>query len=444
MIDVAMQLPVRSGYDVIVLGGGPAGVTAAAAAAREGARTLLIEQTGCLGGMATNGLVSVFAPYADGRRLVYAGLAERILEETKKALPHIHPEDTRWVAADPEYLKVVMDDLVMDSGAEILFFSTFCGVRMRNERQVEGVIIANKDGLTLYTARLFVDCTGDADLAAWAGAEFHKGDDDGVLQPATLCFTLANVDTYTYLNSQKLHPMYKDSPIYDIVASGKYPLIPDTHICNQLGGPGIVGFNAGHLWEVDGTDAVSLSRAMLKGRKLASEITRALKEKVPGSFAGAHLVATGALMGTRESRRIVGDYCLTKEDYAQRQSFPDEIGRSCYYIDIHLTRDEAAQGNSAFRAEPEGRYSRYAQGESHGIPYRCLLPASLDNVLVAGKTISADRAMQGAIRVMPACFVMGEAAGIAAAMAAWGEGITRKVDVRSLRERISANGGYIT
>ncbi len=443
MIDVAMQLPVRSGYDVIVLGGGPAGVTAAAASAREGARTLLIEQTGCLGGMATNGLVSVFAPYADGRRLVYAGLAERILEETKKALPHIHPEDTRWVAADPEHLKVVMDDLVMDSGAEILFFSTFCGVHMRDERQAEGILIANKDGLSLYTARLFVDCTGDADLAAWAGADFHKGDAGGDLQPATLCFTLANVDTYAYLNSPKLHPMYKDSPIYDIVASGKYPLIPDTHLCNQLGGPGIVGFNAGHLWEVDGTDAVSLSQAMPKGRKLVRELVRALKENVPDSFANAHLMATGALMGTRESRRIAGDYCLTKEDYAQRQSFPDEIGRSCYYIDIHLTREEAAQGNSAFRIEPEGKYGRYAEGESHGIPYRCLLPAALDNVLVAGKTISADRAMQGAIRVMPACFVMGEAAGIAAAMAARGEGMTRKVDIRALRERIRAYGGYI-
>ena len=437
-------IPMDDSWDVIVVGGGPAGCTAAIAAAREGAKALLVEATGCLGGMGTSGLVPAWCPFSDKEKIIYRGLAEKVFNAAKKGMAHVRAEDLDWVPIDPEKLKRIYDEMVTEAGVTVLFNTVLSSVEMENESQVAAVVVTNKAGLSAYKAKVYIDCSGDADLAAWAGAEFQKGEEGtGDLQPATHCFVLSNVDDYAYLHGPTLHPNNRQSPIYDIVKSGRYPEIPDTHLCNNSMGPGVVGFNAGHIWNVDNTDPVSVSKALMQGRKLAAAIHAALVEYQPKAFANSFLAATGSLMGIRETRRILGDYVITVEDYLERRSFEDEICRNSYYIDIHHSKKEIEVVNNG-RPENEQRTARYGKGESHGVPYRCLTPKGLKNVLVAGRSISCDRIIQGSVRVMPVCLAMGEAAGIAAVHAMQlPETDVHKVNTERLRSRLKEEGAYL-
>lgn len=428
-------------WDVIIVGGGPAGCTAAASAAREGAKTLLIEATGILGGMGTSGLVPAWCPFTDKQRIIYGGMAERIIKKCIAGMPHVSENQLDWTPIDAEQLKRLYDDLVTEAGATVLFHTTLSAVDTDDNGNVTALILSNKAGLTAYRAKVYVDCSGDADLAAWAGAEFQKGDPEtGELQPGTHCFLISNVDMYHYAHGPWLHGNNKLSPVHQMATDPKYDLILDSHACNNIVGPGTIGFNAGHIWGVDNTDPVSLSKGLMQGRRFAAQFRDALAEYHPKAYAGSFLVSTGSLLGIRETRRIFGDYLLTRDDYLARRSFSDEIGRNSYYLDVHLSK--AAKD----MAEPEleKRCARYAPGESHGIPYRCLTPRGLNNVLVAGRSISSDRAVQGSTRVMPVCLVMGEAAGLAAAMAAGSKNInTHTVDTAQLRDRLKAYGAYL-
>lgn len=437
------SIPLDDSWDVIVVGGGPAGCAAATAAAREGARTLLIEQTGCLGGMGTSGLVPAWTPFSDQERIVYGGLAQRVFEATKAGMPHVKPADRDWVSIDPERLKRIYDDLVTEAGASVLFNTMLSSVETDGAGSVRALVVTNKSGLSAKSARVYIDCTGDADLCAWAGAAFHKGDDhDKGLMPATHCFMLSNVDIYAYLFGESLYGANPKSPMHAVLASGKYPAIPDLHMCQSLIGPGTIGFNAGHLYEVDNTDPESVSKALIAGRKLAASFRDAVAEFSPAAFGNAFLAQTASLMGIRESRRVVGDYELTLEDYLARRSFPDEISRNCYYIDIH-PKAAAAINDLKKYSQLEKTALRYAKGESHGIPYRCLTPKGLRNVLMAGRCISTDQTVQGSVRVMPCCLTTGEAAGAAAAMAALSDGDVHAVDAARLRAALIARGAYL-
>lgn len=433
------EIQLDDSWDVIVAGGGPTGCTAAAAAAREGARTLLIEATGSLGGMGTAGMVPAWCPFSDKEKIIYRGLAEKVFAALKRQMPHVPDEALDWVPIEPEKLKRVYDDLVTEAGATVLFHTFLASVDADEQGRVHTVLVANKAGLQALGAKVFVDSTGDADLSVWAGADFMKGSESrGELQPATHCFALGNVDEYAYRTGPNLHGENKGSPIYGIVDSGKYPLIPDFHMCNNLTGPRTVGFNAGHLWKVDNTDPYSVSAALIQGRKMAEAYCGALAEFQPASFGNAYVAATGALMGIRETRRIVGDYLLTAEDYLERRSFPDEICRNSYFIDIHGTEEEEKTGANSQALR------HYGPGESHGIPYRCLIPRKLKNVLVAGRSISCDRRVQGSVRVMPACLATGEAAGLAAALAVkQTDGDVHQVDTALLRRRLREEGAYL-
>jgi hypothetical protein len=426
-------------WDVIVAGGGPAGCTAAIAAAREGARTLLVEATGALGGMGTSGLVPAWCPFTDGERVIYAGLAEKVFRASKAATYKDKPDQLAWVPIDPEALKRIYDDLVLAAGVEILLFTQVCSVERDAGGTVNALLLANKHGLSAVQGAVYVDCTGDGDVAAWAGASFEVAAE---IQPASLCFTMSGVDEEAYRAAGGLSGHNRQSPIYRILDSGKYPGIPDNHLCNNLQGPGTVGFNAGHLW-IDSTDPKQLTGAMIGGRKIACAIREALAEFVPGPFAQAHLAATGALLGVRESRRITGDYVLNIEDYKSRRSFADEVLRNCYFIDIHTTKEERAIDPRRAQDEHEKRWVRMGKGESHGVPYRCLTPKGLTNLLVAGRCISTDHWVQSSTRVMPVCLAMGEAAGIAAAMAAAGSADVHAVNTDELRGRLKGHGAYL-
>ena len=432
-------------WDVIVIGGGPSGCAAAIAAAREGARTLLIEGMGCLGGMGTSGMVPAWTPFSDGEKMVYRGIAEKVFTESRKGVPHEPKDKLDWVAINPEWLKVVYDRMVTSSNAKVLFFSHLASVQMKNDKEVDALIISNKSGLTAYRAKVYIDCTGDGDLAAWAGASFTKGNAKGVAMPSTHCFEIVNLNVNP-TNIDSFNSLYggnKKSPIWEIVASGKYPAIKDAHLCINYIGPNAVGLNAGHLFEVDSTNPQSLSDSMIHGRELADQFMAGLKEFRPSIFADSFLINTGQLMGIRESRIIEGDYKLTLKDWIARATFPDEIGRNNYFIDIHNSKEEIDKVVKEKSFENLGRPEPYKKGESHGIPYRCLTPKGLKNVLVAGRCISTEQIVQGSVRVQAACLVTGEAAGMAAVHAIKSHrNDVHLVDIDFLRKRLKEEGQY--
>ncbi len=422
------KIAVDDRWDVIVIGGGPAGCTAAISAAREGAKTLLIESMGQLGGMGTSGLVPAWCPFSDGEKIIYRGLAEKIFEASKKGVPHERKQKLNWVNINPEYLMRVYDKMVADSGAQVLFFSRVAAVEMSDNDIVDAIIVANKSGLVAFKAKVFIDATGDGDVAVWAGASYKKGDEKGVVQSSTLCFAFANVDTYHYnLIGPSLHTSNKNSPIYKLINSGRYPLIGKNFNSNLIG-PDVVQFNAGHIDNIDSTNPWETTKAMTLGRQVAEQYLEALQEVEPKAFGSAFVVKTASLLGTRDSRRIEGDYIFTLQDWLERRTFEDEIGRNCYYIDVH---------------KPGHKETRYKKGESHGIPYRCLTPKGIKNLLTAGRCISTDEEAFGSLRVMPPCLVTGEAAGMAAVHAIkQSRNDVHKIDITFLRKRLKEEGQY--
>ena len=426
-------------WDVIVVGGGPAGCTAATAAARDGARTLLVEATGCLGGMGTSGLLNQWMSFTNWHELIIRGLAEQVFFACKAHILHAPELDLQPI--DTELLKSVYDKLVTDAGAHILFHTMLAGVDMESDGVVSTLLLANKSGLQAYRAKVYIDCTGDGDLAAWAGADFVKGDDiNGELMPATLCFTLSNVDMYAYQYGPRLHPDIAEA----IATSGRYyPDIPDRFVVPVVVGPGMIGFNAGHQWDIDSDNPRSVSLGMQQGRRTARAYRDALAEFHPRAFANAHLSATAGQLGIRESRRILGDYLLTVDDYYARRGFTDEICRNAYCIDIHTSKAKHREELAGATRNDTSEYESFNPGESHGIPYRCLTPRGLRNVLVAGRNISCDRLVHGAVRIMPVCLGLGEAAGAAAALAVMGDGDVHAVDTHALCTRLLQEGAYL-
>lgn len=423
------QVKIDNSWDVIVVGGGPAGCTAAIAAAREGAKTLLIEAIGQLGGMGTAGMVPAWCPFSDGEKMIYRGLAEKIFNESKKAVRHEPAKKLDWVSINPEHLMTVYDRMVTEAGAKVLFFSRLCAVEMAADDTIDALVVANKSGLVAFKAKVYIDATGDGDLAAWAGASYKRGyGDKGEFQQSSLCFSFANIDSYDYMTGPNLY-VWKDesTPIYRAIRTGKYPLV-DTHFCNNLVGPDVLQCNAGHM-KPNTLDPWDISDAMILGRKKAAQYLEAMKDVRPSTFGDAFVVKTASLLGVRDSRRIEGDYIFTGDDWRARKSFPDEIGRNCYYIDIHSGHHK-----------PE----YYGKGESHGIPYRCLTPKGIKNLLTAGRCISTDEEAFGSTRVMPCCLVTGEAAGMAAQHAIKeSKNDVHKIDVDYLRKRLQEEGQYI-
>jgi hypothetical protein len=431
--------------DVLVVGGGPAGCAAAIAAAREGADTLLVEQFGFLGGMGTAALVPAFCPFSDREKPIVRGIGLEILEEMKAGMPHVADEAYDWVPIDGERLKVIYERRVTAARARVLFLTRFIDAHVEPDGTVSSVLVHNKSGLQRIQAGVVLDCTGDADVVAATGAACSKGDPvTGELQPCTLCFVLAGIDNRRF--QEFLRADGEKNPLLkEVIARAK--AAGDLHIAEDAGNvayqsESTIGLNFSHVFDVDGTDAEQLSRAHIEGRQLIRHLTDFMRQYCPGCE-NAYLVTSGVQIGVRETRRILGDYVLTLDDYLARRSFPDEIARNSYYIDIHLSRTEWER-NLGRPIDWDERIHRYGPGESHGIPYRCLIPRDLRNVLVAGRCISTDRAVQGSTRVMPVCLAAGEAAGCAAAAAAgqYG-GDVRQVDVLALRARLVQRGQYL-
>jgi len=440
MVDITFKrtIPVRYDVDVFVAGGGPAGVAAALAAARQGRRVYLAEAHACFGGMGTVGLVPAFMQFADGEHFLAAGIGEELYWKLVAA-GGIGPNDDpnsgyKSVGIRVETLKRIYDEMMMASDVEFSFSTQLIGVEMRSSTEVAYAVCHAKSGQFAVVSKQFIDCTGDGDLATWAGAPFEKGDECGNLMPGTQCSLWTDID-WEKVRSSGVGPHSKLEQAFQ----DKVFTIEDRHL------PGIWcvgdhtgGGNIGHTFGVDSTDERSMTKALLWGRKSMQEYQRFYREYLPG-YAQMELVATGE-MGIRESRRVLGDMQLGLQDFLDRGCFEDEIGRYAYPVDIHPS--DASVANYA-KFEQEWTNLRYQPGESYGIPYRVLTPRGLDNVLTAGRCISADRYMMSSIRVMPGCYITGQAAGVAAAVAVEEQCATRSVAISEVQARLVKMGAYL-
>ena len=428
------SIPVRAEVDIFIAGGGPAGVAAALTAARQGARVFLAEGGTCFGGMGTAGLVPAFMCFSDGIHFLAAGVGEEIYCTLKQYAATPVDDPYSVVSINVEALKRVYDDLMAACGATFLFQTQVIALESENGH-ISSAICSAKSGLFGVRAKVFIDASGDGDLAVWAGAPFEKGDAQGNMMPGTLCSLWAGIQ-WDRVNA---NPIRQDSLLEKAFADGVFT-IQDRHLPGIFQvGEQIGGGNVGHLFGVDGTHESSLTRALLWGRKVLSEYEVYYKKYLKG-FEEMALVSTGALPGLRETRRILGDYVLSREDFIQRAVFEDEIGRYNYPVDIHASKpDKAAYA----QFEEEFARLRYQKGESYGIPYRILTPRGLDNLLVAGRCVSTDRAIQGSIRVMPGCYITGQAAGMAVALAVEQHTTTRGFAVKELQQRLKKMGAYL-
>ncbi len=434
------EIPIRHDVDVFIAGGGPAGISAAVAAGRQGARVFLAEGHTCFGGMGTAALVPAFMQFGDGVNFLAGGIGEEVLTRLRSA-DGTGPDDKTENSNDAtvgikvEVLKRVYDELAADAGVDFTFQTQLIGVETDAGR-VTAAVCAAKSGIFAVKAKIYIDCTGDGDLAYLAGAPFEKGDEQGNLMPGTLCSLWANVDFKAWKKSGlsnenvRLEEAFKDNIFthHDRHLPGMWP------VSDNIGGG-----NIGHTFGVDGTDEKSLTDALVWGRKSMLEYERYYKEYLKG-FERMELVATGSLLGLRETRRIMGDYVLCLDDFKSRAVFDDEIGRYSYPVDIHPAGTDEADFEK-FKDEWENM--RLGRGENYGIPYRCLVPKKLTNVLMAGRCISTDRYMQSSVRVMPGCYITGQAAGVAAALAVKKDTDTRSINIAELQTRLVRIGAYL-
>jgi hypothetical protein len=426
------QVPVRHEVDILVAGGGPAGVAAAVAAARQGARVFLVERNTCLGGMGTAGMLPLFMPFTDGVRMLAAGVGAEVQRRLRAAGGTGPGSD---VVIRAEVLKRVYDDMLLEAKVEFLFQTNLIAVQADAGR-VSSVILSGKSGLFAVKARMFLDCTGDGDLAAWAGAPFEKGDEHGELMAGTLCSLWAEIDwPAVYQGGRKNDESRLADAFRDKVFTAEDHHLPGMY---RLG-PHLGGGNIGHTFGLDSTDERSITRALVAARKSLLEYERYYKQYLKG-FERMELAATAPQLGARESRRILGDYLLNLADFKSRAVFPDEIGRYSYPVDIHASRPDMA---SYARFLEDYRKLRYGKGESYGVPFRSLVPRALSNVLVAGRCISTDRYMQSSIRVMPGCFITGQAIGVAAALCVKLGCDNRGVPIAQLQKQLKALGAYL-
>jgi hypothetical protein len=421
---------VAADTDVLVVGGGPAGLGAAVGAADAGARVVLAERYGFLGGNATAALVmplmSFHTQHHQPERRgvttllptdhgpgdpVVAGVLARLLERLVKAGGAIPPSlATGYVVPfDPEWFKLAALDLLDEAGVQFLFHAFASGVL--GGSKVEGAVFETKSGPVAIRAKVVVDCTGDADLAVQAGAPHEVGRADGLVQPMTLMFRMAQFGHAAFEEYVKRNPKQWRGVhgLWDLVReatqAGVLKLPREDILFFGTPHEGEVSVNSTRVTRVNGTDVWDLSYAEWKSRQQMRQIAEFLREYVPG-FEDSYVVQSGVNVGVRETRRILGDYQLTADDVLSARKFPDAIARGAYPVDIH---------------NPEGSgtiLKRLPPGEAYDIPLRCLMPRGAEGLVVAGRCISGTHEAHSSYRVMPIVMATGQAAGICAAIAA--------------------------
>lgn len=429
-IDFKRSVEVRHTVDVFVAGGGPAGVAAAVSAARNGATVFLAEKEQCFGGMGTVAKVPAFMRFSDGVNFLAGEIGREIFDSVYGKNT---PFETIEFAIDTEKLKTVYDKLVTESGIEFSFESEVIAVD-GEAGKLQYAVIKGKEKLFAVEAKIFIDTTGDGTISCWAGADSEMGDENGSMMPGTLCTQWANIDWSEAVVELGKDP---DNRMVEQAFKDKVFSIEDKALSGMWKHEyGLGGGNIGHVFGVDGTDERSITAGIIDARKRMSEYQRYYNEYLPG-YENAKIVATADVLGIRETRRMICEYMMTLDDYLQHADFDDEIGRYCYPVDVHASRPGEV-------SKHPGIYENgYEKGKSYGIPFRSLLPQKTENVIVAGRSIGAEREMMGSVRVMPACYITGQAAGTAAAMAALGGVSLREIDVHMLQSKLVEAGVYL-
>lgn len=443
------DIPVDEDYDLVVAGAGPAGCAAAICAARLGAKVLLVEATGCLGGMATSGLVAAFDPMANGERMIVGGFMREVVETMwqRGFIPAGVTPDYwrkfyhRWTPFHPEGLKLLLDELAVAAGVEVRLFTRVIDADVdEGTSRVCGVVVQNIEGYRFVPAKTFVDATGDAVLADLCGADCREaGRDTAKIMPPTLCSLFTGIDWKCAVHDHPDRLPGEKAALERAIAEGALSQ-PDRHLPGMWKVGDQLGYlNAGHLFDTNALKCQDLTQAMMLGRKLVSEYAAFYRRYVPGCEA-MELVSTAALLGVRESRRIVGEYELTIDDYMARRQFPDQIGVFNKFVDIHVN-DTSPEEYERFLREKD-RY-RLKEGEFHGIPYGILVPRGWSNLWVAGRCNSSDVAVHGAIRVQPAAAMMGQAVGTAAVQSIRTGQPACDLDTQVLVETLRAHDAYL-
>ncbi|WP_225803289.1 FAD-dependent oxidoreductase [Streptomyces sp. NK15101] len=456
-----VELPPRQALhggstQVLVVGGGPAGIGAAIGAANAGAQVILVERYGFLGGNATAALVMPLMSFhnevkqavaRDTARLlppdhgegepVVGGVLWMLLDQLVHAGAAIRPsvETGYTVPFDAELFKLVAYDLLEKHEVRTLLHAFASGVAPHPEHA--RAVFETKSGPVVIDADVIVDCTGDGDIAAAAGAEYEIGrPEDGWTQPMTLMFRMVRFDQEEFAGYARAHPdQWKGvHGLWDLVRAatdaGELDLPREDILFFATPNDGEVAVNSTRVTEVLGTSVWDLTRAEFTAHRQMEQISRFLRSRVPG-FERSYVVQSGVQVGVRETRRIAGEYELTGEDVLGARKFDDVVARGAYPVDIH---------------NPSGRGTvlrRLPRGESYDIPLRCLMPRGLDRILVAGRCISGDHVAHSSYRVMPISVATGQAAGVCAALASAQGGLPRDVPVRAVQQELRAQGASL-
>ncbi|HYM28193.1 MAG TPA: FAD-dependent oxidoreductase, partial [Steroidobacteraceae bacterium] len=444
---------------VLVVGGGPAGLGAAIGAADAGARVVLAERYGFLGGNATAALVmplmsfhtqktvrteksgqAVLLPtdHGPGEPIV-AGVLKRLLERLVSVGGAIPPSlQTGYVVPfDPEWFKLVALDLLNEAGVHFLLHAFASGVLTeRNSSKINGAVFETKSGPVAVKAKVVIDCTGDADMAVQAGAPFEVGRADGLAQPMTLMFRMVEFNRKTFEDYVRGHPDQWRGVhgLWDLVRkatqAGHLSMPREDVLFFATPHEREVSVNSTRVTRVLGTDVWDLTYAECVSRAQMRQISEFLRRYVPG-FESAYAAQSGINIGVRETRRILGEYQLTANDVLGARKFPDAIARGAYPIDIH---NPAGSGTVLKRLPP---------GESYDVPLRCLLPQEVENLLVAGRCISGTHEAHSSYRVMPIVMATGHAAGVGAALAVQGGVRPREVPAQQVQHELLRQGASL-
>jgi len=425
------QIPVKYEYDVVVLGGGTAGAIAGIAAANEGAKTLIVEKYGCLGGSQTMALVTPIMPEGmkEGNAESYISKEIRIALEAKGYAHKNTGNNSSWF--DTEMLKYELEQVAVKAGCDLLYDTSFVDSIVENNK-IMSIIVVNKAGLEAISAKQFIDCTGDGDLAVSAGAEFEKGNKEGKNQSVSLRYEIINVDMdkfgeflekggqadectrYPLLSTYRGNLCKAFDKLLEEKCAEGYVTEQDIHYVQLFSMPGnktALNFNCPELGDsYNAIDPVYISKKLIEGKEAIYRLAQCFKKFVPG-FENSSIGKFAPMLGIRESRRIITDYYMCIDDVLNYTKFEDAIAMSDYEIDVHGAPDDTLKNKKYNKA-------LLKEQQYFTIPYRSLIVRGLDNLSIAGRCAGFDFYVQSTVRVQHTCRYMGEAAGIGSAIAA--------------------------